>query len=86
MSTTDADHLRARAHRLRRLARTIEALPVMRLDSLAGDDTWRGPRPLACRNALERDLARLHAAVERLRWHAYTFEQQAAACDVVGVR
>lgn len=58
----------------------------MHLERLAGEDTWRGPRPRLCRELLRRNLAQLHRAADDLRWHAYLLEQQAAACDALAAR
>lgn len=78
---TNPAQLRARARHLRHLARTIETTPAMYLDHLAGDETWRGPRPRLCRDLLERNLAQLHRAVDDLRWHAYLLERRAQAAE-----
>jgi len=86
MSNTDAVHLRERARRLRQLAHLIEATPAMRLEGLAGDDTWRGARPRLCRDLLERNLAQLHRAADDLRWHAYLLDQRAVAADALPAR
>ena len=77
MSHTTSQVLRQRAHRLRTLADDIERSPVLRLDSYAGDDTWRGSRPQLCRNLLRTNQAQLHSDADGLRWQAYLFEQQA---------
>ena len=86
MSNNQAAHLRDRARHLRHLADAIETTPAMRLEQLAGEDTWRGRRPLLCRNLLRRNLEQLHRAADDLRWNAYLLEQQAVACDAVPVR
>lgn len=85
MPNDQAIQLRDRAGRLRRLADAIETMPAMRLEQLAGDDTWRGRRPLLCRNLLRRNLEQLHRAAEDLRWQAYLLEQRAIACDAVAL-
>jgi hypothetical protein len=69
--------LRHRAAALRALATTIEQTPAASLDQSAGDDTWRGPRPLLCHNILAANLAQLHSAVDDLRSHAWNLERQA---------
>lgn len=69
--------LHHRAATLRALAATIERTPATTLEQLAGDDTWRGPRPLLCRNILVANLAQLHAAADDLRQHAWRLERQA---------
>lgn len=81
----DPDHLDRRARHLRRLARSIESSPVMHLESLAGEDTWRGPRPSSCVQQLRGHLHHLHEAAEELRWQAYTFERRADALRAVRV-
>lgn len=83
MSDARADHLDRRARHLRRLARAIENSPVMHLDALAGDDTWRGPRPQRCVEQLRSHLHQLHAAAEELRWQAYVFARRADAMRAV---
>ena|GEM_PF-698838 len=82
-STARADQLRRRAAELRALATTIEAGPVMRLEQLAGDDTWRGLRPTLCRTLLATNVHQLHQAADDLRWQAWLFEQRADELDVI---
>lgn len=72
-----ARELHRRAHHLRRLAESIDALPVMHLDQHGDVDTWRGARPDLCRATLAANQHQLHAAADDLRGHAYLFEQQA---------
>jgi hypothetical protein len=81
--STDAtsSRLRTRARALRDLASTIERTPAMSLDQAAGDDTWRGQRPLLCHNVLVANLAQLHGAVDDLRWRAWQLERQANEHD-----
>lgn len=76
-----ASTLRHRAGVLRDLARTIEHASVMSLDGAAGDDTWRGPKPLLCHNVLVTNLMQLHAAVDDLRWQAWQLERRANEID-----
>lgn len=78
-----ADQFRRRAAELRALATTIEAGPVMRLEQLAGDDTWRGLRPTLCRTLLATNVHQLHQAADDLRWQAWLFEQRADELDVL---
>lgn len=78
-----ADQLRRRARHLRHLAARIEQLPVMQLERWADDDTWRGPRPLLCRNTLQRNQHQLHAAADDLRSRAWQFELEADHLDAV---
>ena len=77
--------LRHRAAALRSLASAIEATPAMSLEHFAGDDTWRGPRPLLCRNILIANLAQLHASVDDLRSRAWALERQARELDAVAI-
>jgi hypothetical protein len=74
--------LRHRAAALRSLASAIEATPAMSLERFAGDDTWRGPRPLLCHNILVANLAQLHAAADDLLSHAWRLERQARELDM----
>ncbi|MGB0112560.1 MAG: hypothetical protein WBP59_05025 [Ilumatobacteraceae bacterium] len=78
-----ADELRRRSHHLREVASTIERLGALRLELHAGDDTWRGRRPLLCRSVLAANQQQLHAAVDHLRWTAITFEHRADELDAV---
>lgn len=77
----EAIELRRRAQRLRHLASRIEASVVMSLERHAGNDTWRGRRPLLCLNLLRHNQAQLHAEVDGLRWQAFLFDQRAARLD-----
>jgi hypothetical protein len=79
----NANQLRQRARHLRDLANSIESLPVMSLEGHAGDDTWRGPRPMLCRSTLGSNQRQLHAAADDLRSHALRFERHAAELDAV---
>jgi hypothetical protein len=78
-----ATQLRERAQHLRDLAASIEAMPAMRLDRHADDDTWRGPRPLLCRALLATNQHQLHGAADDLRRIALQFDQQAAEFEAV---
>jgi|TARA_R110002110_G_scaffold75033_1_gene198418 hypothetical protein len=81
----EAIELRRRAQRLRHLASRIDASLVMTLERHAGNNTWRGRRPLLCVNLLRHDQSQLAAEVEGLRWQAYLFDQQAARLDQAAV-
>ena len=81
MTDARATQLRHRAQHLRALAITIEQTVALHLDADAGEDTWRGPRPLLCTNLLATNRRQAHDAVDDLRWQAYLFEQQAAALE-----
>ena len=83
MPIDTAEHLRRRAGHLRRLADTIDSTPATRLEHLAGDDTWRGPRPSLCAGLLRQNLVQLHRAADELRWQAYVFERRAEALGLL---
>lgn len=77
MSMDAAAQLRRRARSLRALASSLEALPMMRLDALAGPDTWRGPVPFDTVEQLRAYQHRLHSDAETLRRRAWWLDQQA---------
>lgn len=79
--TATSSSLHHRAATLRALAATIERTPATSLERFAGDETWRGPRPLLCRNVLVANLAQLHGAADDLRGHAWRLERQARDLD-----
>jgi hypothetical protein len=79
--TATSSTLHHRAATLRALAAAIERTPATSLDQLAGDETWRGPRPLLCHNVLVANLAQLHAAADDLRANAWRLERQARDLD-----
>ena len=81
MSMSEAARLRRRAHSLRTLAATIESLPLMRLDALAGPDTWQGPVPTRRVEELRRYQHRLHRDAEDLRRRAWWLDQEADALE-----
>jgi hypothetical protein len=81
--TAQATQLRQRARHLRDLASSIEAMPAMRLDRHADDDTWRGRRPLLCRTLLATNQHQLHSAADDLRRVALRLDQQAEEFDAV---
>lgn len=81
MSYSQAAQLRRRARRLRTLAQTIERTPALTLERHANEDTWRGQRPLLCRNLLLANQTQLHSAAEGLRWQAFLFERRAAELE-----
>ena len=76
---TSAHQLRQRAAELRRVAQQIERNPVMELDALAGDDTWRMPAADTCRALLRQDLHALHQVIDDLRLAAWRLEVSADA-------
>jgi hypothetical protein len=81
--TIRATQLRQRAQHLRDLADSIEAMPAMRLDRHADDDTWRGRRPLLCRTLLATNQHQLHGASDDLRRVALRLDQQAQELDAL---
>ena len=83
--TATSSTLHHRAATLRALATAIERTPATTLEHLAGDDTWRGQRPLLCHNVLLANLAQLHSAADDLRAHAWQLERQARDLEAVGV-
>jgi cell division inhibitor SulA len=85
-ATARAEQLRRRAAELRALAEAIETSPVMHLEHLAGDDTWRGGRPTLCRTLLATNLHQLHQAADDLRWQAWLFEQRAVELEVIAAQ
>jgi hypothetical protein len=84
--TATSSTLHHRAATLRALADAIERTPATTLEHLAGDDTWRGERPLLCHNVLVANLAQLHAAADDLRAHAWQLERQARDLDAAALQ
>ena len=76
-----AAEYRRRAAALRQLAARLDETPLLTLHRWAGDDTWSSPRVEACRAQLGIDQARIRAAADDLRGHAWRFERQAEALD-----
>jgi hypothetical protein len=83
MPTTDADHLRLRATRLREMARALESSPVFLLDRYAGVDTWNGRRPDECRDELARRQAELYHAIEQLYAAAWLLDRRAEQAELL---
>jgi hypothetical protein len=81
MTTAHANE-RRRAQHLIELAAAIEESPAFRLLEGAGDDTWRGRRPLLCRNVLASNHRQAVQAADELRWQAWLLEQQATRLEV----
>jgi len=81
MSFNLAAQYRRRANSLRTLASTIEGLPLMRLDALAGPDTWHGPVPADRVDRLRHFQQRLHGDVEDLRRRAWWLDQEADSLE-----
>lgn len=76
-----AAEYRRRAAALRRLAARLDDSPFLTLHHWAGDDTWTSPRVEVCGAQLAIDQARLRAAADELRGHAWRFERQAETLD-----
>ena len=84
--TATSSTLHHRAATLRALAAAIERTPATMLEQLAGDDTWRGDRPLLCRNVLVANLAQIHSAADDLRAYAWQLERQARDLDAAALQ
>jgi len=76
-----AAEYRRRAAALRQLAARLDDTPLLTLHRWAGEDTWSSPRVEACRTQLGIDQARIRAAADELRGHAWRFERQAEVLD-----
>jgi len=73
MTLTDsvsADHLRSRAASLRSIAQRLNALRVLDCYRWAGTDTWVGPSPQRCDDALRRVPITLRAEAHSLSLEA----------------
>lgn len=75
--TPAADHLRARAGTLRRLARDVRALPLDAAVGRAGPTTWLGPLAQRCELTLGDVRRTLHTHADDLLAQARRFERQA---------
>ena len=64
--SVSADHLRNRAASLRSLAQRLNALRVLDCYRSAGTDTWVGPSPQRCDDALRRAPITLRAEARSL--------------------
>ncbi len=85
MPTSRSTDLRRRADALREFALRIEHLPVLRLDHLAGADTWQGPRAELCRATLAANQHQLHVAADELRSHALRLAREADRLDALAL-
>lgn len=70
------DRLLERAHRLRRLAERLSRLAALALGDIAGEDTWRGPRPDLCRTMLEHNSRQIRRRSEELLATAREMERR----------
>jgi hypothetical protein len=77
MSASPASLLRQRARNLRTLADRLQQLETLGLAPLAGVDTWMGPSPSRCHDALVSMRRRLLAEADELRVTAARFERTA---------
>ena len=78
MSTTPhVAQLRARAVHLRRLSTVVGASRALTLYSLAEPDTWIGPTPQACSDALMAMRRQLQASQQTLNDAARCLERRA---------
>jgi hypothetical protein len=77
MSTSPASLLRQRARSLRMLADRLQHLEAIGLPPLADVDTWMGPSPSRCHDALLTMRRRLLDEVDELRRSAARFERTA---------
>jgi hypothetical protein len=85
MPTTPADRLRARALVLRTFARRVQQLEALTLYRRAGTDTWLGPSPQVCDEALQQARKGVLAEVDQLIVTAQRFERQATELSVVAL-
>lgn len=81
MTTTDAARLRLRAAGLRALARRLTSLRVLDLHRLAGVDTWVGPSPEHCADAMRLRRTQLLDAADELVADARRLERRAAELE-----
>ena len=85
MPTTPADRLRARALVLRTFARRMQHLEALTLYVRAGTDTWMGPSPQVCDDALRQARTGVLAQADQLIVTARRFERQATEMSVAAV-
>jgi hypothetical protein len=79
MSTSPASLLRERARSLRAFADRVQQLEAIGLAGLADADTWMGPSPTHCHEALVTMRRRLIDEADDLRRTAARFERSADA-------
>lgn len=80
----DADHLRRRAAGLRDLAARLSTTPALRLDDVAGPDTWRTPRADLCRQVHAANRTQLLRAIEDLHHRARRLDRRAHELEALG--
>ena len=76
-SPADVEQLRTRAGHLRAVASRIGASRALVIYALAGPETWVGPTPQACDDALLAIRRRLLAQQQALNDTARTFDRRA---------
>jgi hypothetical protein len=80
MSTSPhIEHLRTTALHLRAVARAIGNSRALTVYSLAGADTWEGPTPQACYDALVTLRRQLQTSQQAMADAAHRMERQAEA-------
>lgn len=82
----EAVQLRQRAAELRRLAGSIEASAVMRIDQHAGESTVRSPRFDDLLHRVRRSQHNLYLSADELRYSAYHLELRADELDADALR
>lgn len=80
-SSASADQLRGRARSLRSFARALRTLRVLDCYRSAGSDTWVGPSPQRCDDALRRFPGTLHAHADALYAEARRLDRLASDMD-----
>ena len=80
-SDTTADHFRQRATHLRSLARRLHSLRVLDCYRSSGIDTWVGPSPQRCDDALRTFPATLRAQADSLTTEARRLDRIADDLD-----
>ncbi|MCU1367173.1 MAG: hypothetical protein JWN39_2812 [Ilumatobacteraceae bacterium] len=78
------DQLRQRATALRRLGSQLEGAAALDLHRRATEDTWIGPTPSHCHEALLGLRTRILGAAEDVRSRAAALERQAQHLDANG--
>ncbi|MFN6119909.1 MAG: hypothetical protein ACK5CE_09810 [Actinomycetes bacterium] len=86
MPSAEADLLRARARRLRRVGAQLAARPLDAVLRRAGDDTWRGPLADRWRSEIAVAQHRLIAAGDELVRQAVVLERRADELELLARR
>lgn len=85
MSTSPASLLRQRARSLRTLADRLQQLEAIGLPPLADVDTWMGPSPSRCHDAMVAMRRRLLDEADELRGAAARFDRTADSLALLPV-